>query len=114
LKQAMTDKIAYDFKAILSLFPTEDGGRKKPVYTYYKPSFSFNTIQHFSGEISLLNKEELKPGDTAQALVKLLPSRHIRQNLKKGDAFTILEGNKIIGAGVIQSIENEKKFALVQ
>ncbi len=97
---------------MLSLFPTQDGGRKKPVYNYYKPSFSFNTQQHFSGEMSLVNKQELNPGDTAIALIKLLPSRHIRQNRKSGDAFTILEGDRIIGTGVIQKIEIENKIPI--
>jgi len=105
-------KIAYNFTATLSLFPTENGGRKKPVYNHYRPSFAFSTLQHFSGEISFINREELKPGETATAVVKLLPSRHIRQNLKSGDSFTILEGDKIVGTGVIQRIEQENKIAI--
>lgn len=105
-------KLAYDFTAIISLFPTENGGRRKPVYSNYKPSFSFNTMQHISGEIALLNKEILYPGESAVIYVKLLPSKHIRENLKNGDAFTVLEGDKIIGSGVIQKIEAEEKFPI--
>src|SRR5579872_3823518 len=109
---AMTQyKIAYNFTAILSLFPTENGGRKKPVYNHYRPSFVFSTHQHFSGEISFVNRQELQPGETANVVVKLLPSRHIRQNLKSGDSFTIVEGDKIVGSGVIQRIEQENKIA---
>ncbi len=105
-------KIAYNFTAILSLFPTENGGRKKPVYNHYRPSFAFNTLQHFSGEISFIDKEELQPGETANAIIKLLPSRHIRQNLKSGDSFSILEGDKVVGSGVIQQIEQESRIAI--
>jgi translation elongation factor EF-Tu-like GTPase len=107
-------KIAYNFTATLSLFPTENGGRKKPVYEHYRPSFVFSTQQHFSGEISFPGRQELQPGETANALIKLLPSRHIRQNLKSGDSFTILEGDKIVGTGVIQQIEKENKIAVSQ
>jgi len=99
--------------ALLSLFPTEKGGRKRPVYSHYRPSFSFNTKMHFCGEISFLNKEEVLPGETVVASVKLLPARHIRSNLKRGDAFAILEGNNIVGSGVIQSIEKNKKVAVL-
>lgn len=104
----------YNFTATLSLFPTENGGRKKPVYDHYRPSFSFSTSKHFSGEISFPDLSELHPGGTATTFIKLLPARHIRQNLKNGDAFTILEGDKIVGTGVIQKIEKENKIAIAQ
>ncbi len=101
----MTFKTSYDFTAMVALFPTEYGGRKRPVYSHYRPGFSFNTKMQFCGEMSFLNKEEVMPGDTALASVKMLPARYIRRNLKRGDAFTILEGDHIVGSGVIQSIE---------
>ncbi|GGH08230.1 EF-Tu C-terminal domain-related protein [Mucilaginibacter phyllosphaerae] len=103
-------KIAYNFTATLSLFPTENGGRRKPVSNNYRPSFSFSTLKHFSGEISFPTLKELEPGGTATAFIKLLPSKHIRQNLKRGDAFTILEGDKIVGSGVIQQIDKEENL----
>ena len=102
--------IAYKFSAFLSLLPTEAGGRKRPVYNHYRPSFSFNTKNQISGEVSFPELEELKPGGTIKAVVKLLPSKHIRQNLKSGDAFTILEGERIVGTGVIQQIERKKQI----
>ena len=102
-------KISYNFVATLSLFPTENGGRKKPVYDHYRPSFAFNTINHFSGEISFPNLDELRPGGTATANIKLLASRHISQKLKSGDSFTVLEGDKIVGTGVIIEIEQENR-----
>jgi len=105
-----TFKTSYNFVATLSLFPTENGGRKKPVYDHYRPSFAFNTINHFSGEISFPNLDELRPGGTATANIKLLASRHISQKLKSGDSFTILEGDKIVGTGVIIEIEQENRI----
>jgi elongation factor Tu len=95
----------YSFTAILSLFPTDQGGRKRPVYDNYRPSFSFNSVNHFSGEVSFPDLDVLNPGQTATAMVKLLPSKHISQHLKIGDSFTVLEGQKVVGTGVIQEIE---------
>jgi elongation factor Tu len=103
-------KTTYNFIATLSLFPTENGGRKKPVYDHYRPSFAFNSINQFSGEVSFPNLEELMPGGTATANVKLLPSRLISQKLRSGDSFTILEGDKVVGTGVIVQIEQENKI----
>ncbi len=107
-------KILYDFTATLSLFPTENGGRKKSIHNNFRPSFSFNSVNHISGEIVLSGLIELHPGATATVMVKLLPSKHIRQNLKTGDSFSILEGNKVIGTGVIQSIQKEDRLPVVQ
>ena len=53
------------------------------------------------------NKEELLPGGNAIAYIKLLPAVHISKNIKKGDAYTMLEGNRIIGNFVIKSIEEK-------
>ncbi len=100
-------KTVYNFTALVSLLPTENGGRKRPVYNHYRPSFSFNTANQFSGEIAFIGQEELKPGATAGIEVKLLPSRYVPQKLKGGDSFTIMEGGKVVGTGVIQEIRDE-------
>lgn len=103
-------RTVYNFTALLSLLPTENGGRKRPVYDHYRPSFSFSTANQFSGEISFTDKEQLKPGGTARVEVKLLPSRYVPQKLKSGDSFTILEGERVVGTGVIQIINDEHRI----
>jgi len=46
----------YNLKATITLFPTNQGGRKNPVYTGYRPSFAFNTEKYYSGEIKLIHQ----------------------------------------------------------
>lgn len=101
----ITHKIAYNFTATLSLLSTDQGGRKKPVFDHYRPSFSFGSKQHFSGEIVFPYSNELEPGNSTTARVKLLPSRHISEHLNPGAMFKIFEGEKIVGIGFIKSIE---------
>lgn len=98
-------KTNYNLTAKITLFPTEEGGRKRPVYSGYKPSFAFNTKKFYAGEIELLDKTELHPGETTNAFIKLLPAKTIRKTLKANDAFVIAEGRKTIGTGVIQKVE---------
>lgn len=98
--------LAYTLKAIITLFPTDQGGRKKPVYTGYRPSFAFNTEIHYSGEIRLIAREELQPGQTSEAYIDLLPAKTIRKNLKPTDVFSITEGNKTVGSGVIEEVNH--------
>jgi len=102
------DLTLYNFTARMSLFSTESGGRKRPVYDHYRPSFSFGSLVQISGEVSFLETDELKPGGTTIAFVKLLPSRHVRQNLKQGDSFNTLEGTKVVGTVIIQHIDEKK------
>jgi elongation factor Tu len=100
----MASEITYKLEATITLFPREHGGRSKPVYSGYRPSFAFNTLQHYSGEVLLIGKDELRPGQTSRARIKLLPARTLRRNLKPADSFTITEGNKPIGTGVIEKV----------
>jgi elongation factor Tu len=95
----------YNLKAIITLFPTDQGGRKNPVYTGYRPSFAFNTEKYYSGEIRLIARKELQPGQTSKAYIRLLPAKTIRKNLKPADAFRITEGNKTIGSGIIEKVD---------
>lgn len=87
------------------MFPLKNGGRKTPVFSGYRPSFAFNTEKHYSGEISLIGRKRLRPGETSKALIRLLPARTIRKNLKPSDAFTITEGDKAVGIGLIEKID---------
>jgi elongation factor Tu len=97
----MQSEITYSFRAKITLLPTRDGGRKKPIFSGYRPAFVFNTQKQYSGEVLLIDKQELNPGETTQAEIKLLPARTIRRNLHINTAFTLVEGSKIIGDGTI-------------
>jgi translation elongation factor EF-Tu-like GTPase len=81
------------------------GGRQTPVKSGYRPSFGFNTVIQYAGEIRLIDKKELQPGQTSLADINLLPAKTIRKNIKSNDAFTITEGNKTVGTGVIETVE---------
>ena len=37
----------------------------------------------------------------------MLPSRYVPLKLKGGDSFAIMEGDKVVGTGVIQEIRDE-------
>ena len=83
------------------MLATGKGGRKKPVITGYRPSLVFNTNRNYSCEIELLDKKELNPGESAAVYIKLLPARTIPKNLRINDSFTLSEGNRAVGYGII-------------
>ena len=100
----MRPKHTYNFKAKITLYSSAMGGRIRPVYSGYRPSFIFNSKKHYSGEIHLIDKDILMPGESSEATIRLLPASTIRGNLKPNDAFTISEGNKTVGSGVIEKV----------
>jgi translation elongation factor EF-Tu-like GTPase len=67
----MISSQAYKFRARITLFRTDMGGRRNPVYNGYKPSFAFNTVNHYSGQIELIGNEELRPGQSSLAHIQL-------------------------------------------
>jgi translation elongation factor EF-Tu-like GTPase len=85
--------------------PENEGGRTKAIQSGYRPSFGFNTEKRYSGEIALIGTDEINPGQTGKATVRLLPAKTIRRNLRGLDAFTICEGEKIIGIGLILVVD---------
>ncbi|MFP5042452.1 hypothetical protein [Parasediminibacterium sp. JCM 36343] len=103
----ITHKITYNLTAILPLLPTSHGGKKRHVFNNFRPSFSFGSKQHFSDEISFPDIDELQAGNSATVKINLLPSRHISENLKSGVMFKIFEGEKVVGMGIINSIDNK-------
>ena len=100
----MLSRITYNLKATVSLLPTAFGGRENPVQSGYKPSFGFNTANHYCGQIDLLEVDTLLPGETGSVEIKLLPAKTLRKNLKEFDAFCITEGNKPVGTGYLTEV----------
>jgi translation elongation factor EF-Tu-like GTPase len=105
-------EITYNLKAFITLLPTENGGRKKSIFSGYKPSLVFNTHKSYSAEIQLIDTDELQPGQTSMASIKLLPARTIRKNLQLNDAFTLVEGNKAVGNGIIIAEISKKENSI--
>ncbi len=100
----MQSLITYNLQAVITLFPSEKGGRKNPVYSGYRPSFTFNTPLYYCGEIHLLEKQKLIPGETSRANIKMLPASTIGKNLKPLNSFIITEGNRPVGKGIIAEV----------
>ena len=90
----------YQLKAYITLLD-KNNGRTKPIASGYRPSFSFNTKNLFSGEINLHETTSLLPSQSTYAFINLLPAKTIPNNLKIGDSFTMYEGKKIVGMGII-------------
>ena len=108
----MNDKSSvttFDFIAELIFLSTEEGGRKTPVFSGYRPQVKFELMEvQTSGEQTFLNKEEVNPGDSVIAGIRLLGIEYFNNFLEEGMLFDFREGSRIIGTGKVTNILNQK------
>ena len=95
-----TNKI-HEFKAQITLVETLLNGRESAILSGYRPAISFHSSKQYCGELTIKNADKITPGQSAYVVIKLLPAKTIPKSLDIGDTFTLLEGNKKIGYGMI-------------
>ncbi|MBA3550862.1 elongation factor Tu [Patescibacteria group bacterium] len=89
-----------DFESEVYILKKEEGGRHTPFFTGYKPQFYVRTTD-VTGEVTLAEGVEMvMPGDTVTFKVKLVAPIVLEEKQR----FTIREGGKTVGAGVVTKI----------
>ncbi|MDE2339602.1 MAG: hypothetical protein KGL21_00835, partial [Alphaproteobacteria bacterium] len=88
------------FKGEVYVLSKEEGGRHTPFFANYRPQFYFRTTD-VTGEVVLpAGTEMVMPGDNVQLGVKLIAPIAMEQGLR----FSIREGGRTVGSGVVASI----------
>ncbi|HWK24569.1 MAG TPA: EF-Tu/IF-2/RF-3 family GTPase, partial [Ureibacillus sp.] len=88
------------FKAEVYVLSKEEGGRHTPFFSNYRPQFYFRTTD-VTGVINLPEGVEMvMPGDNIEMNVELISPIAIEEGTK----FSIREGGRTVGAGVVASI----------
>ena len=89
------------FKAEVYVLSKEEGGRHTPFFSNYRPQFYFRTTD-VTGVITLPEGVEMvMPGDNVTMDVELIHPIAT----EKGTKFSIREGGRTVGAGVVSEIE---------
>ena len=90
----------HQFKASVYVLSKEEGGRHTPFFSNYRPQFYFRTTD-VTGVIELpAGVEMVMPGDNVDMTVELIAPIA----LEKGTKFSIREGGRTVGAGVVSEI----------
>ena len=88
------------FTAQVYVLSKEEGGRHTPFFANYRPQFYFRTTD-VTGVIELpAGVEMVMPGDNVNMTVELIHPIAI----EKGTQFSIREGGRTVGAGVVSEI----------
>ncbi|QHS23939.1 elongation factor Tu [Virgibacillus sp. MSP4-1] len=89
------------FKAEVYVLSKDEGGRHTPFFSNYRPQFYFRTTD-VTGVIQLPEGVEMvMPGDNVEMDVELISPIAIEDGTK----FSIREGGRTVGAGVVSTIE---------
>ncbi|KUL50489.1 elongation factor Tu [Streptomyces sp. NRRL F-4489] len=89
------------FTAEVYLLSTEEGGRRTPLSTGYRPQFYIRTAD-VAGALDLEARAVARPGETVTATVDL--DRAVP--LEPGLGFAIREGGRTVGAGTVRTVED--------
>ncbi len=90
-----------NFKAEVYVLSKEEGVRHTPFFSNYRPQFYFRTTD-VTGICNLPEGVEMvMPGDNIEMTVELIAPIA----LEEGTKFSIREGGRTVGAGVVASIQ---------
>ena len=87
------------FKAEVYVLSKDEGGRHTPFFSNYRPQFYFRTTD-VTGVVNLPEGTEMvMPGDNVEMTVEL-----IAPIAEDGTRFSIREGGRTVGSGVVTEI----------
>ena len=89
-----------EFKCEVYILSKEEGGRHTPFFSGYRPQFYVRTTDVTGSCVLNEGTEMVMPGDNVEMTVTLVAPIA----LEKGTKFTIREGGRTVGAGVISEI----------
>ena len=97
-----------DFIAELNFLTTEQGGRKTPASSGYRPHIEFDNYPEYltSGIQTYIGKKTVIPGESVKAEIAILGTEFFAKRLYENMDFKFCEGSRTVGHGAITEIIN--------
>ncbi|WP_299242903.1 hypothetical protein [uncultured Aquimarina sp.] len=97
-----------DLIAELQFLNTEQGGRKNPVTSGYRPHIEFEEYPEYltSGQQTYIGQQTVAPGETVLAEISILSKDYFTNRLYENMKFEFYEGKHKIGSGKVLEIVN--------
>jgi elongation factor Tu len=100
----MSDSVAH-VSAQVYLLRRDEGGRKLPVKTGYRPTLYFGQ-QQIDGIVSFESDAKPVLGREYVVTIRLINPEHLGGALKKDAVFDWREGSKIVARGTVLDIQS--------
>jgi elongation factor Tu len=78
----------------------EEGGRKTPIFSGYRPALYFGEKQT-DGAIMLPSGGRAVPGTECEVIINLLHPEHLGDAVKPMATFEAKEGSRVVGRGQV-------------
>lgn len=96
-----------DFIAELKYLTADEGGRRTPASSGYRPHIKFPFSKMMtSGQQKFIGQDTVSPGETVQAKIMILSPQFFENMLEKGMAFEVGEGPRVVAIGKLIEILN--------
>jgi elongation factor Tu len=92
-----------DIEVVMTFLRTEEGGRKRPVFTGYRPQFYYDG-EDWDAQHTYIGVEQVNPGDTVTAQIKFTRPKCHAGRIAVGMSFEIREGNRTVAKGQVTKI----------
>ena len=89
------------FQAEVYVLTKEEGGRHTPFFNNYRPQFYFRTTDVTGNIVLPEGTEMVMPGDNVTIDVELIHPIAV----ENGTTFSIREGGRTVGSGIVTTIE---------
>ena len=97
-----------DFIAELRYLTTEEGGRRTPANSGYRPHVKFPFSEMLtSGQQTFIGRDSVKPGETIKAEIMILSPHFFENMLEVGMEFEVGEGQHVVAIGKLLEILNK-------
>jgi elongation factor Tu len=92
-----------DIEAEIAFVPTEQGGRKTPAFSGYRPQFYYDGLDSDADQ-EYPDVESVAPGQTVRALLRFFsPDRQVGR-VFVGMEFQVREGTRVVAHGRVTKI----------
>jgi elongation factor Tu len=95
---------AKDVEAEITFLTTEEGGRKCPAFSDYRPQFYYDRQDWDAVHTYIGDVEPVYPGQTVMAYLSFLSPQYHVGKLYPGKEFLLREGQRIVGKGRVTEI----------
>jgi translation elongation factor EF-Tu-like GTPase len=95
-----------DIEAEITFLPTEEGGRRSAAVSGYRPNHNFGLASLNDAAHEYIGRDSAAPGETVLANMWFLAPQYQVGRLVPGFTFTVQEGSRIVGHGVVRKVLN--------
>ena len=92
-----------DIEAEITFVPTEEGGRKTPALSGYRPQFYVGGFD-YDADQEYPYVQSVAPGETARAYLRFSSPYYIVSEVFSGMEFQVREGSRVVARGRVTNI----------